>query len=343
MSRQFTVVTGHEDLDWPKLAAIEGTLVLLMGATRVERIAKELVRAGRDANTPVAVIESGTLPGQRTTTGTLDTIGDRATAVGVRAPAVVVVGDVATMHDLLGNAAAASGGADMSEPALLAVAHGSADPRAEQVLDALVARVRSERPGLVAVLAYLGFSDPSVPTALEALARQGVREVVVVPLLLTAAYHAKVDLPGLLSQAALDHPQLAIRQAEVLGPHPLLFELVRRRLAEAGAEPGMSVVLAAVGTSDPGANAELADVAATLGATIGFASGSPAIADVVAGQRARGARQVALATYVLAPGEFSDRLQDAGADVVTEVLGAAPEVVDVVLFRYDARVQVAWR
>ncbi len=101
MSRQFTVVTGHEDLDWPKLAAIEGTLVLLMGATRVERIAKELMKAGRDPNTPVAVIENGTLPGQRTTTGSLDSIGDRATAVGVRAPAVVVVGDVALMHDLL--------------------------------------------------------------------------------------------------------------------------------------------------------------------------------------------------------------------------------------------------
>ncbi len=101
MSRQFTVVTGHEDLDWPKLAAIDGTLVLLMGATRVERIAKELVKAGRDPNTPVAVIEKGTLPGQRTTTGSLDSIGDRTTAVGVRAPAVVVVGDVALMHDLL--------------------------------------------------------------------------------------------------------------------------------------------------------------------------------------------------------------------------------------------------
>lgn len=224
----------------------------------------------------------------------------------------------------------------MSEPALLAVAHGSADPRAEQVLDALIARVRSERPGLVAVLAHLGFSDPSVPAALESLARQGVGEIVVVPLLLAAAYHAKVDLPGLLSQAALDHPQLAIRQAEVLGPHPLLFELVRRRLAEAGAEPGMSLVLAAAGTSDPGANAELADVAASLGATIGFASCSPAITDVVAGLRARGARQVAVATYVLAPGELADRLHDAGADVVIEVLGAAPEVVDAVLFRYDA-------
>jgi uroporphyrin-III C-methyltransferase/precorrin-2 dehydrogenase/sirohydrochlorin ferrochelatase len=111
MSRQFTVVTGHEDLDWHKLAAIEGTLVLLMGATRVERIAKELIAAGRDPNTPVAVIENGTLPGQRTTTGSLGSIGDRATAVGVRAPAVVVVGDVATIHDLLGSAALATGDA----------------------------------------------------------------------------------------------------------------------------------------------------------------------------------------------------------------------------------------
>jgi uroporphyrin-III C-methyltransferase / precorrin-2 dehydrogenase / sirohydrochlorin ferrochelatase len=110
MSRQFTVVTGHEDLDWRKLAAIEGTLVLLMGATRVERIAKELMKAGLDANTPVAVIENGTLPGQRTTTGTLDSIGDRATAVGVRAPAVVVVGDVATIHELLADAQSATGG-----------------------------------------------------------------------------------------------------------------------------------------------------------------------------------------------------------------------------------------
>ena len=83
-------------------------------------------------------------------------------------------------------------------------------------------------------------------------------------------------------------------------------------------------------------NAALADVAATLGATIGFASGTPAIADVVADLRARGARQVAVATYVIAPGQLVDRLYDAGADVVTDVLGAAPELVDLVLHRYDA-------
>jgi sirohydrochlorin ferrochelatase len=98
----------------------------------------------------------------------------------------------------------------------------------------------------------------------------------------------------------------------------------------------MSLALAAAGTSDPAANAELADVAASLGASIGFASGSPAIADTVTDLRARGAKQVALATYMLAPGELADRLHDAGADVVTEVLGAAPEVVEVILSRYDA-------
>jgi sirohydrochlorin ferrochelatase len=224
----------------------------------------------------------------------------------------------------------------MSEPALLAVAHGSADPRAEQVLDALIARVRSERPGLVAVLAHLGFSEPDVPTALDSLAQQGFREIVVVPLLLSSAYHATVDLPVVLANAALDHPELVIRQASVLGPHPLLFDLLRRRLAEAQVDPDVSVVLGAVGTSDAAVNAELADVAATIGATIGFASGTPAIADVVSGLRARGVRQVAVATYVIAPGQLSDRFYDAGADVVTDVLGAAPELVDLVLRRYEA-------
>lgn len=99
LARQFTVVTAHEDLDWPKLAALEGTLVLLMGATRIERVAKELLAAGCDPATPVAVIENGTMPDQRTTTGSLESIGDRAIEVGVRAPAVVVVGEVAALHD----------------------------------------------------------------------------------------------------------------------------------------------------------------------------------------------------------------------------------------------------
>jgi sirohydrochlorin ferrochelatase len=221
-------------------------------------------------------------------------------------------------------------------PALLAVAHGSPDPRAEHIFDALMARVRSERPELTAVLAYLGHYAPDVPTAIESITRQGVAEIVVVPLLLSAAFHAKNDLPGLLRTARLEYPGLALSQAEVLGPHPLLFEVVRRRLAEVGVEPEAAIVLGAIGTSDPVANAELADVAASMGASIGFASGSPALSDVVAGLRAQGAKQVAVAVYALAPGQLPDRFHDAGADVVTEVIGAPPELAELVLVRYDA-------
>jgi sirohydrochlorin ferrochelatase len=165
---------------------------------------------------------------------------------------------------------------------------------------------------------------------------QGVREIVVVPLLLTSAYHAKVDLPGLLARAALDNPGVRLTQAGVLGPHPLLFELLRRRLAEADADPSASVVLGAIGTSDASANAELADVAATIGASIGFATGSPDISEVVDGLRARGSRQIAIASYVLAPGTLPDRFATTNADIVTRPLGAEPEIVDVVLERYDA-------
>jgi uroporphyrin-III C-methyltransferase / precorrin-2 dehydrogenase / sirohydrochlorin ferrochelatase len=98
---QFTVVTAHDDLDWFKLADLDGTLVLLMGATRVERIAKQLVEAGRDAQTPVAIIENGTTDAERTTVGTLDTIGGLAALAGVQAPAVLVVGEVAALHGVL--------------------------------------------------------------------------------------------------------------------------------------------------------------------------------------------------------------------------------------------------
>ncbi|MGH3261431.1 MAG: sirohydrochlorin chelatase, partial [Trebonia sp.] len=169
----------------------------------------------------------------------------------------------------------------MTPPALLAVAHGSPDPRAEPVLEALVARVRAERPGLGALLAHLGHTAPDVRTALESLVADGFSSIVVVPLLLTAAYHARSDLPSLLETFRADHPEVDVTQSAVLGPHPLLFSLLRRRLIEAGADPSASVVLGAIGTSDVGANAELADVAGTLGASIGFAAGPPQIGDVV--------------------------------------------------------------
>ncbi len=98
ISRQFTVATAHDDLDWRSLAANLGTLVLLMGASRIDQIASSLVAAGAATDTPVAIVENGTTSAQRTTRATLGVIGDVAARLEVRAPAVIVVGQVAALE-----------------------------------------------------------------------------------------------------------------------------------------------------------------------------------------------------------------------------------------------------
>ncbi|MEN0128778.1 MAG: uroporphyrinogen-III C-methyltransferase [Brevundimonas sp.] len=103
VARQFTVLSAHDaEPDWATLARLEGTLVLLMGVAQLPGHADALIRHGRDPHTPVAIVENGTLPGQRTTRGTLATIAEIALARGVGNPAVVVVGDVAALADTLG-------------------------------------------------------------------------------------------------------------------------------------------------------------------------------------------------------------------------------------------------
>jgi uroporphyrin-III C-methyltransferase/precorrin-2 dehydrogenase/sirohydrochlorin ferrochelatase len=102
VSADFTVLSGHLDpgrapedgIDWPGLAASGGTLVLLMAMDRLDRIAAELIRHGRDAGTPVAVVHRASLPAQRVVRGRLDSIAATARAEGIGAPAVVVIGRV---------------------------------------------------------------------------------------------------------------------------------------------------------------------------------------------------------------------------------------------------------
>jgi uroporphyrinogen III methyltransferase / synthase len=102
-------VTGHEDpakpdsaLDWNALAAFPGTLVVYMGVRQLEAITARLHEGGRAADEPAAMIERGTLPGQRTVTATLGTIAERAAAENVRAPAIAVFGPVAALTESLG-------------------------------------------------------------------------------------------------------------------------------------------------------------------------------------------------------------------------------------------------
>jgi uroporphyrinogen III methyltransferase/synthase len=102
-------VTGHEDpdkpseaaIDWGALAGFPGTLVLYMGVRNLASIAGELIAAGRPGDEPAAVIERGTLPGQRTVTGTLADIAERVSEAGLGPPAVTVIGPVARLCDEL--------------------------------------------------------------------------------------------------------------------------------------------------------------------------------------------------------------------------------------------------
>jgi uroporphyrinogen III methyltransferase/synthase len=100
------LITGHEDpdkpesaIDWPALAAFPGTLVFYMGVKQLPRIAEQLIAGGRSADEPAAVVERGTLPGQRTVVGTLATIAERAAAEGIRPPSITLVGPVAALRE----------------------------------------------------------------------------------------------------------------------------------------------------------------------------------------------------------------------------------------------------
>ena len=217
-----------------------------------------------------------------------------------------------------------------------------------------VVRSRTDAPADVA-LAYLGHCAPSLPQVLDSrdAALDGDDRVVVVPLLLTCAYHAKIDIPAQLAAARVRD----VRCGDTLGPHPLLLAALERRLREAGTavdsaadRAATSVVLAAAGSSDQAANATIADLAAAWQRDRGWRAVVPAYASATApspgeavyGLLDDGAPRVAVATYLLAPGYFADKIRAAavlaGASAVSEALGAAPEVADVILARYaDAR------
>jgi uroporphyrin-III C-methyltransferase/precorrin-2 dehydrogenase/sirohydrochlorin ferrochelatase len=101
VAQEFHVVSAHvapgdprSTVDWAALGGSRGTLVLLMAVERMALIADALMRYGRSPDTPVAVIQDGTLPDQRALMATLGTVVDEMAADGVRPPAIVVVGDV---------------------------------------------------------------------------------------------------------------------------------------------------------------------------------------------------------------------------------------------------------
>jgi sirohydrochlorin ferrochelatase len=237
----------------------------------------------------------------------------------------------------------------MAAPALVALAHGSRDPRSAATIKALVGEVRAMRPDLKIEAAFLELSKPSFTTVVDKLVRAGHEEIVVVPLLLTEAYHAKVDVPTAVAEAQARHAGLKVRATPVLGLEPRFLEVLDLRLREALRAARVreldALVLAAAGSSDPLANQSVARLARVWGThhrlpvTAAFASSAPpTTGEAVRAFRAEGRRHIAVASLFLAPGFLPDRAAElaleAGAVAVSEPLGAHPELARTVLARY---------
>lgn len=231
-----------------------------------------------------------------------------------------------------------------SVPALVAVAHGSRDPRWAATISALVERVRWLRPDLDVRLAFLDLCPPRLDTVLATLSR-----AVVVPLLLGRAFHANVDVPAAVARAEAARPGLDVALADVLGPDPRLQTAALRRLAEIGVspeDPEFGVVLAAAGSQQAPFNAAVAAVATVWSRKTRWVNVMPAFAcaaeptvpQALERLRAAGAPRIAVASWFLAPGLLPDKVHRQACHPVLRAapLGADCAVAEIIVDRYQA-------
>jgi sirohydrochlorin ferrochelatase len=223
---------------------------------------------------------------------------------------------------------------------LVLAAHGSVDPRSAAVTHAVAGRIRRLRPWLDVRAAFLEKTDPNLRDVLADLPAG-----VVVPFLLADAYHARVDIPEMIEASGA-----RVEQAEVLGEDPALLSVLRQRLSEIGVSPearGLGVMVVAVGSSNPAANARTSTVARALsagtrwaGAEVAFATGpQPSVAETAENLRAAGARHLVIVPWFLAYGIITDRVASyaaAHAIRMAEPLGSHNLVAATVLDRFDA-------
>ncbi|OBI45064.1 sirohydrochlorin chelatase [Mycobacterium sp. E796] len=222
---------------------------------------------------------------------------------------------------------------------LVLTAHGSEDPRSAANARAVARRVARMRPGLDVRLAFCELNTPGL---VDVLGDCG--DAVVTPLLLANAYHAKVDIPRQIARSGVD-----AAQADVLGEDPRLISLLRRRVTELGVsrhDERVGVLVAAIGSSDPMANARTRQVASRLlvgtswaGATTALVTRpQPSLPEAAGRLRRQGARRVVIAPWFLAPGRLPDRVRRfadyAGLELAAP-LGAHPLVAETVLDRFD--------
>ncbi|MFT4042313.1 MAG: sirohydrochlorin chelatase [Gordonia sp. (in: high G+C Gram-positive bacteria)] len=214
------------------------------------------------------------------------------------------------------------------------VAHGTRSAHGVAVI-AQIAEAVSARVGLTRT----AFVDVLGPTPSEVIGA-AERPAVLVPAFLASGYHVRQDLPEHVAHAG--RADTIVTRA--MGPDPAIAAVTRKRLVQAGWAPGDAVVLAAAGSSDSSACAEVHRSARQLEALIGghvevgfITTATPSVPEAVARARRNG-RRVVIAAHLLAPGLFHERLYTYGADAVSQPLGADPRIADLIVTRMRAAV-----
>lgn len=222
--------------------------------------------------------------------------------------------------------------------ALILVAHGTRRPEGVAMIERLAAQASS----LVGHRVEVAFVDVLGPTPSEVLSRaiRTGRPAIVLPAFLSRGYHVRADLPAHVEQSG--HPDVIV--APALGPSGQVARLVGDQLVKCGWRPGDSVVLAAAGTSDARARADLHTtatlVSAVTGSRVGLgfaATADPRLPEAVEEARRHARRtgaRVVVASYLLADGLFQERLQACGADLVSAPLGTHPGLARLIADRF---------
>lgn len=225
----------------------------------------------------------------------------------------------------------------LQHPALVAISHGTGSPEGQAAVAALVDAVAERLPDVTVRLGHVDVQQPDVAASLAAL--DADQRAVIVPLLLSAGYHVRVDL----REQSADHEGVAISPA--LGPDHRLVDVLVDRLAALKPAPEDAIVLAVAGSSDDRANEDCRVTARMLGERLGrevavgfLAAAEPRLGPAVQAARETHGRAV-VANYLLAPGYFHDlavRLAD-GSPVARPLLDddePAASLVDLVVDRY---------
>jgi sirohydrochlorin ferrochelatase len=232
---------------------------------------------------------------------------------------------------------------DAMKPALIAISHGTSSPSGQAAIKSLMDAVAARLPDVTVRLGHVDVQQPDVAASLAAVPDD--QPVVIVPLLLSAGYHVRIDL-----REQTEHRQNVTITA-ALGPDDRLVAQLADRLAALDPASADAVVLAVAGSSDARANDDCRQTGEMLGArigrpvTVGFlAAEDPRVGTAVADARVNAATdhaapRVIVANYLMAPGYFHDlaeKLAD-GAPVARPLLDddePAASLVDLVIDRY---------